>query len=963
MKFTPLHINTEYSLQESAIRIDDLIAKAKAEGLTSITMTDHNTMFGVADFMMKCKKNNIKPIVGLDLDVEDFRLVLLAKNWNGYKELVKLSSRKTKGELIKVSEIDFTDLFTIDHPTKGHYAKYGNQLNINDYFIGTTTETLPNAVYMQIGKALDIEQINALKIIYKMADKEFNGNNIEPIKFDVPNSTSVEQAIKIANSINIEIPNNLNPLPNFDTGEISSIAFLKKIIEKNIERIDVNKKSEYIERIKYEVSIIEKLGFEDYFLIIWDLINWARNRKIAIGPGRGSAAGSLVSYMLRITDVDPMKYGLLFERFLNPNRITMPDIDIDIQDTRRDEIINYLFDKYGETNVALISTYSRLGAKSSLRDVARLMQIPVRDVNAISKLIPGDETLSHSYKTIAKFRAIIDSSDEYTQLFNYAKLIEGLPRQISTHAAGIVISNEPINNIAPTVPGLGGLNQIQYSMDHLEDFGLLKIDLLGLRNLTIIQRIQSEIFKNFNKKVDLLKIPTIDKPTNELLTKADTNGIFQLESYGMKKTLRDVGVSSLDDIVAIISLFRPGPMQNIEVYANRKQKKSYEKVSPVFDEITKDTYGIIIYQEQIMHIAQRYSGMSFGQADILRRAISKKNMSLINSLKKEFIEGALRNNHPQEEINKIYELIERFADYGFNKSHAVAYSLISYWMAFLKARFPFEFYTALLDSSMSSQATVKKYVEEAKSKSINIVSPNVNTSEMTVTNSKDTITLPLQIIKGFGDSAAQKLIDERNKNGKFKDFFDFVARARNAGLGESTINLLVEANALQEFDNMQTLIDSMSSAIRYANMVTIIKDGEKIVDASIINKPSLIKQERNISTEIFNEKKAFGFQLNAFKTSSLESDVKLSMLKENSRSSIIFLVEKIFRLKTKDGKEYGKAIISDSSGTFELMIFSEVFKFIENTKDRTIVKGEIDVNVRNNEKQFILRRDWKEINE
>lgn len=357
----------------------------------------------------------------------------------------------------------------------------------------------------------------------------------------------------------------------------------------------------------------------------------------------------------------------------------MPDIDIDIQDNRREEVVNYLFKKYSLDNTALISTFQKLAAKGSIRDVGRLIGMPASDVLSITKQIPNFASLEEAYNTSTRFRAIIDKTEQNTKLFNLSKKIEGLPRQFGTHAAGVVISEKKLIDSVPIMPSSDSLTQVQYSMDYLEENGLLKIDLLGLRNLTILKDIQEEIIKNHNKQVSLIKIPTADKKTNTLLSSGDVNGIFQLESYGMKKTVKEVGVTSINDLAAIISLYRPGPMEFIKVYASaKKDKAKIKKIDPILDKILAPTYGIMIYQEQIMQVAQEYAGMSFGTADILRRAIGKKKASLINSLKKDFIEGAIKKGHARNQADNIYSLIEKFANYGFNKSHAFAYAMLGY---------------------------------------------------------------------------------------------------------------------------------------------------------------------------------------------------------------------------------------------------------------------------------------------
>ena len=493
IKLPSLHLNSEYSLLQSTIKIDDLIKLALKEGIKELVITDRNNMYGVADFIFKTKRVGIKPIIGLDLDIQNYRFILLAKNYDGYKELIKLSSLKENQESISIKDINDLDLIIIDHPTEGFFAKENRQPHFSNFFIGSTNSNLANNVWFRETKILNKKENEALNILSKINGQNYI-NNFEPLNFNLDeNESSVMQAKEIINQCNIEFPKNINPIPKYPiNSSLSKDEFFKKLLVENFSKLNIDKSKikEYKDRINLEVSIVVKLGFIDYFLIIWDLIKWAKEKNISIGPGRGSSAGSLISYLLGITEVDPIEFDLLFERFLNPERVSMPDIDIDIQDNRRDEVVKYIFDKYGHDKVGLISTFSTIGAKTALRDVARVIGIPLRDVDAISKMIDPSLSLQQSYKKIAKFRAAIDKSDANQKLFEEAKMIEGLPRQKGTHAAGIVISDKKLSSVVPTTKSTDNSNQTQYSMDHLESHGLLKIDLLGLRNLTIMQTIQ-----------------------------------------------------------------------------------------------------------------------------------------------------------------------------------------------------------------------------------------------------------------------------------------------------------------------------------------------------------------------------------------------------------------------------------------------------------------------------------------
>ena len=960
-----LHLNSEYSLLESTIKIDDLISFAVSNEMKSLVLTDHNTMYGTYEFIKKCEKNNIKPVIGLDLDVDDFRLILLAKNMQGLTELFRLSSKKEGGQDISVDDIDAFNLIVIDHPTKGNYIKTKRHLKLKNFYIGTETEDFPNAVFVRETKTLKKSDATALSLLKTIAtgeevvEEQVNGY-MENVDF---NSTSVRQAASIIENCNVVLPKDVNPFPDFKIpGGADKNNYFRKMISDNAKAIlsEVKNKQLYIDRIKSETKTIIELGFVDYFLLIADLVKWSKDQGIIIGPGRGSAAGSLIIYILGITEVDPLKFDLLFERFLNKERISLPDVDIDIQDDRRGEVVDYLFDKYGHNNVALISTFSRIGAKTALRDSARLNKFPIRDINSISKLVPTGLSLDEAFKESARFRASIERTDEATQVFEDAKLIEGFPRQKGTHAAGIVVSDSPVETKVPTTRGMNDNNQTQYTMDYLEENGLIKLDLLGLRNLSIIKTISDEVFNKYSKRINLQKIPLNDRKTNDLLSAGDTDGIFQFESYGMKKTLNEIGVSSFDDVIAILSLYRPGPMDFIPLYAQLKHgDKKTKFISKEFNAIVDDTYGIIIYQEQIMMIAQDVSGMSFGQADILRRAISKKKISLINSLKEAFIIGAVKKGYEKATAEYIYSMIEKFANYGFNKSHAVAYGILSYRMAYLKAWFPTEFYTSLIKSSAGSKAQVKKYIDGAKRKGITIVSPSIKTSKEHAYCSDNKIFLPLIIIKGFGDAANTKLLKEREVNGEYTDFYNAVSRLTLGSLGEAQITTLIEAGALSMFGNMQTLLDSLPSALRYTKMITVTKDGEPALDKSILPRPLLIKAEKNSANEIKNQIKLYGFQLSAFETEGYESDKKLIHLKEGETLEVIALFDAIKVFQDGNKQDMARITLSDSTRKIEAVIFSSGYRFIKNDPVKSIVKVLIKKVEFNGRESFTIVSPWK----
>ena len=589
--------------------------------------------------------------------------------------------------------------------------------------------------------------------------------------------------------------------------------------------------SVYEQRLRYELDVIISMGYADYFLIVWDFIRFAKTQDIYIGPGRGSAAGSLVAYCLGITHADPIRYHLLFERFLNPERVSMPDIDTDFPDDRRDEVIAYVHDLYGEHHVSHIITFNTLAAKQVLRDVGKAMQVAPRQIDLLCKLVPNRPkvTLQDAYQERVKFKQMINSGEQMRKLFAIALQLEGLPRHSSLHAAGIILSNEDISNVCPLIDVDEGMCATQFTMEYLEELGLIKMDFLGLRNLTIIDEIVHQINAK-EKRLDIMHIPLDDAKTYQLIRSVDTVGVFQLESEGMKNLIRKMKPTCFEDIVATVALFRPGPMENIPRYLEcRTHPEKVDYLHPDLKSILENTYGVMIYQEQVMQIAQTMAGFSLGKADNLRKAISKKKGKELQSLREDFVEGAKQKGYEESLAIRVYELIMKFANYGFNRSHSVAYGMIAYQMAYLKANAPLYFFTALLNSVIGSETKTSEYVFEARKRHIEILLPSVNQSSNQYEIEGNALRFPLVGIKGIGNAVSNVLIEERQKRGNFKDFFDFVARMEGQKLGKKTMEMLIFAGALDEFKiNRSSLLASLDDAIRYGDLVKI-EDQDQIL--------------------------------------------------------------------------------------------------------------------------------------
>lgn len=585
---------------------------------------------------------------------------------------------------------------------------------------------------------------------------------------------------KIAERCQVEIPFDQRLLPEYPVHHgVTAGEYLRAICLKGAhKRYGHQLTDEIQQRLQYELHVIQQMGFADYFLVVWDFVSFAHRNHIAIGPGRGSAAGSLVSYVLGITDVDPIKYHLLFERFLNPERISMPDIDIDICYERRDEVIQYVTQKYGKERVAQIITFGTMAPRAAIRDLGRVMGLPYQEVDRIAKLIPGNPgmTLERAFQMEPRLGELYHSNPEMAQLVDYAKRIEGIPRHTSTHAAGVVISKTPLTDWVPLQEGTDGVSLTQYAMEALEQIGLLKMDFLGLRNLTVIEKAVKMIQRDQGGQVSFRDCEYEDEATYRLLTSGETTGVFQLESSGIRKVLRDLKPNNFEDIVAVLALYRPGPMEQIPRFI--RAKHGIEQVHyphPELEEILRPTYGIIVYQEQIMQIAAKMAGFSLGQADILRRAVSKKKKEILDEQRVAFVDGCVSNGYEAEVGHEIYDLIVRFADYGFNRSHAAAYAVLAYQTAYLKANYPQAYLAAQLSTMMGNQGKIAEYMDEAKKMGISILPPDIQHSNYSFTIEGNSIRFGLAAIKNVGVHAIDSILKAREQ-GPFADLRDFCRR-------------------------------------------------------------------------------------------------------------------------------------------------------------------------------------------
>ncbi len=894
-----LFTRSSYTFFNSLLKIDDIINLSLSNGFNNAFLVDRNIMYGTMEFYSKCLKHNIKPIVGLEIDYNDINEIYIAKNTDGYKELMRISS------VIKTEEIliiDETNLLKIDLKLNPVLYKNPNDIDtLKDFYSISNSDEFNKA-------STHFLTIEEFKHVY--------GNDI------------LDSVNKIINVVEIEIKERKNILPSFkiDGKKVDSKEYLKEKLRNNLMKVlNKNKilnRKIYIDRVSYELEVISKMGFESYFLIVSDIVNWSKENGIFVGPGRGSAPGSLISYLLNITTIDPIENNLLFERFLNPERVTMPDIDIDFEDARRDEVIEYISQKYGKTKVAQIITYQTLRARMSFKDMARIKGLSATETNEITKLIPEDLILKDAYKKTKKFAAKIDSSQMLKDIFESAKLIEGLPRQFSTHAAGIVISDKDIFKSVPVQKGYGDILQTQYSMDYMEYNGLLKIDILGLRNLSFLREILNSILVNKNKIIKLKEINFEDSKVYERLSQGKTSGVFQLESPGMKSSLKEIGVTKFEDVVATTALFRPGPMKMIPEFAARKKGiHEIKYINEDIKEILESTYGVIVYQEQIMQIVQIFSNFTLSKADILRRAIGKKDINLLESLKEEFYLGAKQNGHEDKTIDDTYNLIYEFSNYGFNRSHAFSYTVISYWLAWLKINYPLEFMNSLLNSVIGNSSKTSEYVSECDDMGIRILEPSIFNSDGEFKIDRKNIYIGLRAIKRVGESIVKTVNSMREKINKKMKFIDFMIICDEYNLSHGSIEILIKAGALRDFGlNKETLLSSLKNINDYLKMIKV-KDGDSFYyNKNLIPDLKIKMEEENNEKEYFVE--VMGFALSGKEANEninnliKKVDIKIDELTNLEQDqSVIFAGEiiSVREITTKTNKKMAFASINNGT--------------------------------------------------
>ncbi len=1037
MGFVHLHVHSEYSLLDGACKLDELVEQAVNFNMPAVALTDHGVMYGVIDFYKIAKEKGIKPIIGCEVYVTPysrfekkgqrgdlFHLILLAKDFEGYKNLTKLVSlsfiegfyykpRVDKELLREYSKglIALTSCLAGEIPTyilnnridkakeaiREYLDIFGEDFYLELQDNGLEEQKYVNERLIELSKEFNIPLVATNDVHYlnkedaeihdillciqtgsKLNDKdrlrfktdEFyfkSEEEMSKIFGNIPEA--LENTIKIAEKCNLELPLNKVILPVFEVpeGETLDSYFERLCWEGARKRFGDNIPNHIKERLEYEISVIKQMGFSGYFLIVQDFVRYAKNKGIPVGPGRGSAAGSLVSYVLGITNIEPTRWGLIFERFLNPERITMPDIDIDFCFERREEVIDYVRNKYGKEHVAQIITFGTMAARASVRDVGRVLNVPYNEVDRIAKLIPPNSSIEEALQSSQELQNLVENNAQAKKIIDIAKRIEGQARHASIHAAGIVISKDPLMEYVPLQ--VMNISEVvtQFPMTNLEELGLLKMDFLGLRTLTVIYDTLKKIKENYGIDIDIDNLPLDDPKVYELLQKGETIGVFQLESRGMRNLLREIKPEKFEDLIAVLALYRPGPLGRLESYIKRKRgEEKVEYMHPSLEPILSETYGVIIYQEQVMEIAHRLAGFSLGQADVLRRAMGKKKPEVMEEQREIFVKGAKERGIPEEVAKDIFEDMAKFAEYGFNKSHSAAYAYVSYQTAYLKVYYPKEFMSSLLTSVRNNTSKLSKYIAEAKRMGIKILPPDINESMVYFTVTNEGIRFGLSAVKNVGEGVAIAIVNER-ENGKFKSILDFVKRLNSRVINKRALESLIKSGAFDSFElsrkslleNIDKLLDSVQSSKKLP-----------VTQASLIDTVELIKDPVIMNTEEFTveelmemEKEMLGLYVSYDPQEELrEISQKLfentidELVDVESGSWIIVpgILKNVREILDRKNQKMLFATLEDYTGEADITVFSSVynkFKDILQEGKRVVVGGRLEVDKDENEEK------------
>ena len=1053
--FTNLHVHTTYSLLDGLSKVKDLIKFTKEIGQTSIAITDHGNMYGTIEFYQAAKKQGIKPILGEEFYVSAnhlekkpndvrYHLILLAKNLEGYKNLIKLTSIANVDGFYYKPRIDFevlkkyskglicstaciqgefprTILSKDEKKLDKLIGEYTDLFGKENFFFemqnlpAEKDQAIVNARLIELSKKHDIKCIATCDSHYlRKDDNEIQDilvciqtkrlvtdtNRLSMREFDL-SLKSEEEMLKldafkdfneavyntqiIADSCNVELEMGVSKLPHYPLPEgitaeeeIRSLAkkYCPKKYGKEYDELDQS----YKDRFDYELSVVKKMGYEYYFLIVQDYINWSKDNGILVGQGRGSAAGSIIAYLLNITDLDPIKYNLLFERFLNPDRISMPDVDTDFSDSRRDEVIKHAEEKYGKDHVSHIITFGTMASRASVKDVGRVLGVPYAFCDQLAKSIPQGEDIDEAMKSAPDFKELYDKNPDAKRIVDIAKKIEGGARNASVHACGILITKDPLDETTPVqLDEKTNTLVSQYSGHPAEDLGLLKMDFLGLKNLTILENATKIVEKIHGIKLNIDDIKPPDGYMNDensnftnkeictfkLFQAADTTGVFQLESSGMKKYLKELKPTGFEDIIAMVALYRPGPMQFIPTYIARKNGK--EKIvydTPLMERALKNTYGITVYQEQVMQLSKDLADFTGGESDGLRKAIGKKIAALMAQYKDRFIEGGQKKGITKEITEKIWKEWEKFAEYCFNRSHAACYAAIAYQTAYIKANYPECFMAALLMSDSDDIDRIAIEIKDVKNTGIKVLPPDINESfkdfavikKEKKKSEKYDIRFGLSAIKNVGENIVMEIIKERKANGQYKSVEDFLQRIQTKDLNKKSLESLIKAGGFDSLCDRNILLTNLETLLNYNKSIKEEKNTKQVNIFAAMTKegekslPNLVLQnaeEIDKKTKLLWEKELLGLYISDHPMEEFDKelennvasllDIREGKFKQALVAGVITTIKKI---STKKNEMMAFVNIEDKYGqSLEVIIFPNLYKtcsgFID--KDRAIV--------------------------
>ena len=1044
-QYVPLHLHSEYSLLDGAIKVKALCEFAKENNMPAVAITDHGVMYSAIEFYRTAKELGVKAIIGCEFYVHDrdihekdsshnplYHLVLLAKDKTGYMNLVKLVSIAHCEGMYYKPRINFEllqkyseglicasaclggevlqNLLKNDYAAAKATAQKYKDLFGDDYYIelqdhGLEEQKRTNPDLIKLAAELGIKMIITNDSHYlRKEDADWhdtllclqtNALKNEPNRFHFPNNEfyvktpeelrdsfrwmdsamfdeCIQNTVEVAEKCHLILEMGKSPLPHYEVPPGHTVeSYLDLKVHEGLKKRYGDIPQEIEDRVKYELGIIEQMGFSAYFLITWDFVHFAKTHDIPVGPGRGSAAGSVVAYALEITDLDPIRHHLLFERFLNPERYSMPDVDIDFCIERRGEVIDYVSKKYGEDKVCQIITFGTYAAKAAMKGVARVLDIPFARSNQLSALIPNEPKahIDDAMLDGMELKKLYDEDPEVKKLVDMSRCIEGIKNNTGTHAAGVIIAHKPLNEIVPVQPSKDGIIVTEYPMADLEKLGLLKMDFLGLRTLTMIHKTMKLLKKTKGIEFDINRIPLDDKPTYDMLITGETDGVFQLESSGMKKLVKDLRPDVFEDLGALVALFRPGPLESgmVQDFVERKHGRQEIKYAhPLLEPVLKDTYGTIVYQEQIMQVFQVLADYTLGQADMVRRMMGKKKLDEMAQQKGKFIEGAARHGMESKDAAALFEQIEKFASYCFNRSHSAAYAFVAYQTAYLKCHYPQEYLASILSSVSGDQDKTQLYIEEALKFGIQVMPPDINKSYAEFTPDGNNIRFGLASIKQVGEAVVEAILAEREANGEFKSIYDFCKRVDSKCSNKRVMEGLIKAGAFGTIEkSRKQLLENLEYIVATANRENQAKAlGQVSLFAGLGEDNDIGYNEFQLagSDEEFDarqlqmfEKEFLGFYVSSHPLSTIRDKLpflmthKISELAEQPNDKVVTICGLITACKQiptkKDPTKFIKfCTVEDLTGKVETITFNtklaEYGTYLQN-EQRVIISGKI----------------------